>query len=271
MDSTLLLCRNYRQIIRNHVESRIEGGESISFAKLATATKIQRTFLSQVVNQKNHLNNDQLFSLCQTLGLDRDLTAHLLLLSEWERCKLAERKQNLEKKLLKLEGRVEVTNNLNRISGIKPEALDDYFCDPLGEVVLKFLTIDNYRRQPQLIRERLGLSLKRWEEILANLIESQFVTMNQQEIVVLRDALFPDKQSATEKIRNIQGRLKVAEQKLKQRNIDEFLYNWWFLGNPRSKKEIKIKYLNLLAKIYQDSLATRKEEVYQLSLDLLSP
>ena len=61
MDTKLLLTRNYRQAIKTIVEDKIEGGENISFAKLAAATKIQRTFLSQVVNEKNHLNNDHIF------------------------------------------------------------------------------------------------------------------------------------------------------------------------------------------------------------------
>ena len=270
VNAHLLLTRNYRQIIKTLVEGKIEAGEDINFAKLATEAKIQRTFLSQVVNEKNHLNNDQLFLLCKALKLDQDRIDHLLTLSEWQRCKVEMRKKNLEKKLLVLEKKAIPDEGVKRISGIKPEALDDYFCDPLGEVVLKFLTIDRFRKNPQLLRDRLGLSLKRWEEIMGSLVESQMATVKEGEIILLRDAIYPHLQSPAEKIRNIQGRLKVAEKKLRQRNIDEFMYNWWFLGNPRSKKEIKIHYLHLLERIYQESLSTAHEDVYQISLDLLS-
>lgn len=267
----LLLSRNYRYIIKKLVEAKVETGEDISFARLAAVTKIQRTFLSQVVNQKSHLNNDQLYLVCQALQLNRQWTEHLLTLSEWERSRYQKRKERLEKKLQIMEGKAATHSDSDRIAGIKPEALDDYFCDPMGEVVLKFLTIERYRQSPQLICERLGLSPKRWKEILDCLIASQLVSYHNNEIKVIRESIFPHAQSAAEKIRNIQARLRVTEQKLKQRNIDEFLYNWWFVANPRSKKELKIEYLHLMEKIYRQSLETRKEQVYQLSLDLISP
>lgn len=259
----------YRQLLKVLVEEKNLTGEAMSFSKLASLAKIQRSYLSQVVNLKHHLSNDQLYAICEVLQLSKDVRQHLMLLSEWERCKLDPRKMDLERKLAAIEEKDQ--GKIFSEAEFKQDALDDYFCDPLGEVALKFLSIESFRKNPAMIQQRLGLSSSRWQEILRTLEESGFIICQNQAIRVLKSAVFPAEESAAEKIRNIQGRLKVVHQKLKQRNIDEFLYNWWFIANPNRKRQLKIEYLQLLQSIYQDSLRVPHKDVYQLSIDLLSP
>lgn len=270
-DESLLLKRSYRAVIREVVEVRIATGQNLSFSKLAEAARIQRTYLSQVMNFKHHLSNDQLYAICRVLGLDSEFNRHLQLLSEWERCKVEERRAYLQSLLNRREAAIKGVLAERRAESLLPDALDDYFCDPLGEVVLQFLSMERFRKNPRLIQERLGASSKRWGEILVSLRDSGFIAIVEDGIRVLKAPLHPKEDSAAEKLRNVQGRLKVAQQKLKQRNIDEFLYNWTFLSNPERKRRMKIAFLHLLQDIYKESLEVPHEDVYQLSIDLLSP
>ncbi len=270
MASEVLLQRSYRAKIKQIVEDRIASGEDLSFSKLSTATRIQRTFLSQAMNLKQHLNNDQLYAIALALKFPSDLREHLILLSEWERCKLPARKASLEAKLRILEEPLLAKSMQNRITGTRPDAWDDYFCDPQAEVVFRFLSIERYRLDPQLIRERLGLSAKRWQEIIQTLLDCQLIENRKNLFHPIKSGMFAQDQSPEGKIRHIMGRLKVSEQKLKQRNIDEFLYNWSIMSNSRAKKQLKIEYLHLIERIYRESQEVVAEDVYQLSIDLLN-
>ena len=262
--------RDYRRTLKEIVETRRGAGGDISFSKLATACRIQRTFLSQVMNHKHHLSNDQLYAVCRELNLGRDESRHLQLISEWERCKNKQRKAFLERKLRVLEGDA-MPDSGRRISGANAGALDDYFCDPLAESVLKFMTIKRFRDDPELIKTRLGLRPERWQEIVRSLEDGGMIRYQKGRIEVLKQEVHPAEESAAEKLRNIQGRIRVSEQKLKQRDIDEFMYNWWFISNPEGKKRLKIELLHLLQNIHGRSRHTPHTDVYQLSLDLLTP
>lgn len=271
MDIDIFQERSYRRIIKMIVERMAKDIEGMNFSKLAQQTRIQRTFMSQVMNLKHHFSNDQLYAVCRALRLESETRQYIMLLSEWERCKLEARKKDLEGRLSYLEGHLLQRAPSDRTGSGHTDALDDYFCDPLGEVVLKFLSMEKFRKNPELIKERLGANSQRWQSILDALEGSGFISIDDQGIQVLRSPAYPKEQSAAEKIRNIQGRLKVANQKLKQRNIDEFIYNWWFVSNPQSKKQLKIEYLRLIEDIYRRSLQTAHENVYQLTIDLLKP
>lgn len=259
--------RCYRTILKGVLDQRARTGEDLSLTKIAQMTKIQRTYLSQVINRKTHLNSDQLYAVCRVLNLSAEARDQLLLLNEWERSKLEARKLLLERKLAAYEQK-------NRSSATEPpgnDAFDDYFCDPLGEIVFRFLTMPVYRQAPERLQARLGISESRLREILVSMENCGFIRQDKLGIQVIKTASFPQETSPGGKIRNIQGRLKVAHQKLKQRQIDEFMYNWWFIANPARKKQLKIEYLRLLQDIYAASLHTHHEDVYQLSLDLYTP
>ncbi len=271
MLSQWLLARNYRTTIKSIVDAKVAAGEDYSFAKLATATRIQRTFLSQVTNLKQHLSNDQLFAIAKELKINPQVAEHLLLLSEWERCKFAARKTHLEGKLKSLEQALVAHTASDPMTSIQPDAWDDYFCDPKAEAVLRFLSIERYRQEPGLIRDRLGLSSKRWQEIFRTLLACELIETRQGLHYPIKTGFYAKEQSPEEKIRHILARLKVTEQKLKQRNIDDFLYNWWIMCSPQNKKQLKIEYLNLIERIYRESLLLPAEDVYQLSVDLLTP
>lgn len=260
--------RCYRTHIKHFVEAKASTGNGYSFAKLATATRIQRTFLSQVMNLKQHLSNDQIFLIAEALKIDRKERDHLVLIAEWERCKIPDRRLYLDTQLRALE--TPQTVESTRISGLVPDAWDDYFCDPHAEMVFRFLSIARYRNDTSLIKERLSLNQKRLDEIIRTLLDCKLIEENHGIYRPIKTQRFAGDQSPEGKIRHVLARMKVSEQKLKQRDIDEFLYNWWIICSPESKKLLKIEYLHLLERIYRESLELEGDNVYQLSLDLLS-
>lgn len=259
---------NYRSIIREIVEARSANKDGMSFTKLANVCRIQRSYLSQVMNLKNHFSNDQLYAICEALDLPKSQRDYLLLLSEHERCKNQERKDYLQRKIGKL--KEAEAKNVSGMSEALRDALDDYFCDPWAEIILNFFRIEHYARHPEEVREVLGITRRRWEVVMKTLRDSQFVVDGPDRILTPKGFPVPEENSPADRIRHIMARMRVAQQKLKQRYIDDFLYNLWYTTTRDSKKQLKIDQLHLLQRIYEESRKTKQEKIYQLTLDVLS-
>jgi transcriptional regulator with XRE-family HTH domain len=260
--------RNYRAIIREIVEARAAQKDGMSFTKLASVCRMQRSYLSQVMNLRNHFSNDQLYAVCEALGLPKSRRDFLMLLSEYERCKNPERRAFLQQKIQSLEAADSQTSS--GLSEAERDALDDYFCDPMAEVVLNFFRLEHYARNPQEVREVLGITARRWQEVMKTLRDCQFIVEGSDRILTPKGFPVPEAGSPADRIRHIMARMRVTQQKLKQRYIDDFLYNLWYTTSHDAKKQIKINQLHLFKRIYEEARTTRQEKIYQLTLDVLS-
>lgn len=259
---------NYRSIIREIVEARAAKKDGMSFTKLANVCRIQRSYLSQVINLKNHFSNDQLYSICEALELPKPQRDYLLLLSEYERCRNTERKDYLLQKIHKLK-QVE-SKSASGMSEALRAALDDYFCDPWAEIILNFFRIEHYAKNSHEVREVLGITRRRWEIVMKTLRDCQFVVDGPDRILTPQGFPVPEENSPADRIRHIMARMRVAQQKLKQRYIDDFLYNLWYTTTRDSKKKLKINQLHLLQRIHEEARHAKQEKIYQLTLDVLS-
>ncbi len=265
---TAIPSENYRSIIREIVEARSAKKDGMSFTKLANVCRIQRSYLSQVINLKNHFSNDQLYSICEALELPKTQREYLMLLSEYERCKNPERKDYLQQKIKKLQEAA--ARNPSAMSEALRDALDDYFCDPWAEIILNFFRIEHYARHPEEVREVLGITRRRWEVVMKTLRDCQFIVDGPDRLLTPQGFPVPEENSPADRIRHIMARMRVAQQKLKQRYIDDFLYNLWYATSRDSKKQLKINQLHLLKRIYEESRHVKQEKIYQLTLDVLS-
>lgn len=259
---------SYRSIIREIVEARAAKKDGMSFTKLANVCRIQRSYLSQVINLKNHFSNDQLYSICEALELPKSQRDYLLLLSEYERCRNTERKNFLQQKILKL--KQAESKSTSGMSEALRDALDDYFCDPWAEIILNFFRIEHYAKNPDEVREVLGITRRRWDIVMKTLRDCQFVVDGADRILTPQGFPVPEENSPADRIRHIMARMRVAQQKLKQRYIDDFLYNLWYTTTRDAKKQIKINQLHLLQRIHEEARHTKQEKIYQLTLDVLS-
>jgi transcriptional regulator with XRE-family HTH domain len=265
---TSLPQQNYRTIIREIVEARSAKKDGMSFTKLANVCRIQRSYLSQVINLKNHFSNDQLYAICEALELPKSQRDYLMLLSEYERCKNQERKAYLEQKIRKLHDAE--AGLASGMSEALRDALDDYFCDPWAEIVLNFFRIDHYARNPDEIREIVGMTRRRWDIVMKTLRDCQFIVDGPDRILTPKGFPVPEENSPADRLRHIMARMRVAQQKLKQRYIDDFLYNLWYTTTRDAKKQLKINQLHLLRRIHEEARKTKQEKIYQLTLDVLS-
>ena len=71
---------DYRVILRKTIEERKRVDSSSNFQKLATAIRVQKSYLSKVFRETTDLNTDQLFLACEHLEFTSDQKNYLFLL-----------------------------------------------------------------------------------------------------------------------------------------------------------------------------------------------
>lgn len=86
---------SYRDFIRDAVEQAKRDGSQLNYSRLAKTMGIQKSYLSQVLSGKCHLNADQVYRMAKSLNLPADACEFLVLLLEQERTAIEERRQFL--------------------------------------------------------------------------------------------------------------------------------------------------------------------------------
>ncbi len=95
---TPYIYQNYRLYIRAAIENAKRSGADLNYSRLAKSIGVQKSYLSQVLAGKCHLNSDQLFKAAMTLKLTTDECEFLVLLLELEKTSIVERRELLQGK-----------------------------------------------------------------------------------------------------------------------------------------------------------------------------
>lgn len=96
---------DYKKLISDLVDSRKKSDSKYSYAKLAEAIRVQKTYISQVVRGGAQLNSDQAYLAARFFDLSEEETEYLRLLVEWDRTQVQERKKSLLAKIHAIQAR----------------------------------------------------------------------------------------------------------------------------------------------------------------------
>ncbi len=254
----------YRTLLQERVED-LRRSREISISKVADQVRISRTYLSQVLNSKKHLHEDQLYKVCQALFLTNDEIDYVHLLREIEISKIPKRRHALKEQCKKIV-------NQNRLYQDLPISLTDrYFSDPDIPVVHALLQISRFSENQESARNVLGIPQGRWGYIIETLKSVKAIQITKNGIKCLSSPYIPPPQSAAEQCLHLSGRTRVVSEKLQQTNIDDFMYNWWFVCDKVNIAKTKVEVLKLIQAIHEESKAVKKTGVYQLNIDLFCP
>ena len=252
---------NYRKSIKKILEE-LPPSEKLSLTKLSEKTRIPRLYLSQALQEKKHFSSDQIYSICEVLQLPSKISKLLILIKDFETTKVRNRKKQLKDKI----------NSVTIKSAITTETeipkIDTYFSIPEVFIAHCFLQIETFRKNPEALRLKMGLGLHRWKYIL-EILESTMCIKIDGEITLISKPYIPPYGSPFAKSFHIAGRTRVANGKLQQTNIDDFMYNWWFVADEKQILAIKKEFLQLASEIYEGSKEVEHDKIYQLNFDFL--
>ena len=176
-------CRDYRVAIKNRLCELRPLRPGLTLRKVAAKIPIQYTYLSKALNdEKTHLNEDDLFQLCQVLEFYPQEIDVLLLLRARQTAALPARRAFVERKLERarkgLVVRAQVRGRSEEAGTVSEISRDlSYLTDPFMVLVHVALNLPAIRQDPRKLVSLLGISQGRLREILKHLALLELIEM----------------------------------------------------------------------------------------------
>lgn len=263
---------NYREILKILVKNRKAVESKFGFHKLAEAAKIQKPYMSKVMNESANLSSDQMYSICMCLGLDEDQTDYLQTCLEYARTGLSERKKFLSSKLNSimekhLDSREYISSKAVEIN----ESISDYYLDPMLQIVHIGFSIPEYSKNPKKFSEALKISGGEMHHYIFKLEKMCLLERDGDFIKSVDTNLHLPKTAPIFKAwRNQLKLLTIQKLNSPSQNDSPYSFSTVFSANEATRQKIQKKFLQLLSECEKDVADAKAEKLYQMSFDLFS-
>lgn len=148
--------------------------------KLAETLNCQTSFISLVLTDRAHINEDMLFLAARFLGLNAEETDFLLLIYHFERAGTSELRQYYRSKIKSFrEKRNQIKSRINSAPTMPIEVQAQYYSNWVYSAIHTAVMSVN-TRSIEKISKKLDLSERLTEEVLSFLTEWGFVTKKSQ-------------------------------------------------------------------------------------------
>jgi len=263
---------DYRKILSFLVEREKAKGIDCNFSKLADAIRVQRPYLSKVINGSADLSEDQLHLACEYFNISGDEKNYLDLLLQYSKSGLKERREFLKKQIHKFQSiKLDLKNNIEaeRISPSNSQ-FSEYFLNPNMQIVHVALNIKHYQNL-EVLANRLNLSKKHLSEILKKLEILKLIEFKNNKYSVINQSIHLPQDSNLLHPHQTLTRVKSIEhQQVKSQDAENYSFSVTFSCDEEGRKKIQedfVKYLKSVQKTVQNA---GSEEVYQINFDLFS-
>ncbi len=261
---------NYREIIRKTLADRRRTSPRLTQSYFAERAGIQRTYLSHVLAGRADFNSDQLFSMCEALGLSRTQYEELNLMLEIERCSVSARKQQLLQRLQQLRDDALRSENFLSASTSKAAISEQYYRDPFMPVVHMMLLIDGFRSHPPKIAESLGLPPRRLAEILNGLREIGIISGSEHKLDVKVPNLHLPETHPLSRVHATEMRQLAIHRRMVSDDPRELYFTASLTADVKTLAKIKSTLLSCIGTISSDVASAPSNEVAQLNIDLFA-
>ena len=280
---------SYRKAIEKIVSARKHLDSRMRFSRLAEHMRIQKSYLSKVLKGDAHLNSDQLHLGCEYLELDAHESKYLQLLLEWERSTIPSRKQELSAQINKfrerqMESKAHLQAKALAVSKDAGEAgaggigTNEYYIDPIYQLVHVALTIPAYRQDPKALASALGLPYERVEHAIQVLTRLGIIAIRtpfsqerrtRGEIEVLVKQVHLNRESPLYRPWRSQLRLWALQKLFEMGNKKPYTFSVVFSADEETRAEIQAKFLEFLSWAEKRVGKTKPERLFQMNFDLL--
>lgn len=261
---------DYREALRAKlIELKHAMPNLYSFQHLATACKVQKTYVSTVLGGNGHLNRDQLYVCCKFLGIiDADLEL-IEMLYELQRSDCQPRRLELTKRLETLRRQLGKTEQHIAVGKITTGNLELYYLNPLVPVVHVFITIPKFAKNPTAVANALGISKDRLDHILNTLVSMGVIAVTQSGFVCLQDTVHLPENSPFILAHRKLLRLAALERQEEIESGEGYGFSVVFSATKSARDEIQKHFLEFLKLTKSISENCKSEEVYQMNFDLI--
>lgn len=275
MNVNVFTYQDYKQAFRQIISENKKFIPSLTFEKLASHCRIQKTYLSKVLNKDGHLSVDQFYLaqqfVKQKLHLPDAKVDFLELLYLRDTTYLPERKEIIAKKIEKQRQESSKTEKMIQVENVilGNKILDEYHLDPFFSLIHMFLTVDRFSSDIAKIAENLFLSKAQVLKYIDKMLTWGILKLENKRYQVLIDDLHLSKDSTVYmNYRNLMQQF--ALNKMNSSLAEDFYsFSVVFTCDKKVTEKIRQKFFNFLKDIQTDVKKSKTEDVFQMNFNLL--
>ena len=263
---------DYREVLRKTVEERKKVDSSLTYQAMAASMRVQKAYLSQVIKGVRDLGQDQLYLACKFLSFSPEESEYLKILLDYSRCGLEDRKKDLLREIKIWQKQKNKTSQYIDVEELSNREInrEDYYLDPMNQVVHMGLYCDEFRKDPMKLASKLYLPKKRISEYLNSLQRMGIIEINTKGIKIKEVELHLPKDSTifhsykSQCYTNTMNRLKKLD--------ESKTYNFTviFSGDEQVRNELNNEFMKFLTKAKKLVKNCKSKEVFQMNFDLFS-
>lgn len=262
---------SYKAALKDAVlEKKAHLGLHYTFQKMAVACRIEKTYLSRVLNDTSHLSLEQLYLACAYLGFNADQQHYMQILLQLERASESPYKTNLKSELERVRIRLATTEQHIKSTSLSPDSPEmiEYFLLPEAQIVHMFLTIPRFAEDLRLISESLRISMERLLELMRKLEALGFIQLRDGLYRVVKNDMHFSSESRYFEAYRLASRMRSLQRQQQLSREEGYSFSVSFSSTPEVQARIRGEFMKLLSKIESWVKEGGEEEVYQMNFDL---
>lgn len=264
--------KDYRIILRKALEERRKLDVDATFQGMAAFMRIQKSYLSKVLHGHAELSSDQMHLACQYLEFSEEQLGYMMLLLEYARSGLHDRKEKLGAEIGRIQKKyLETKEHIAARTVGGAGGLAEYYLDPLYQIVHICLSIERYAHDLGLLARDLEVRPARVASAVNKLEQLGIIARAPDRgiRVLMRNVHLPREAAVYPAWRN---QLKVLSMQRLQSMSNDYSYSFAvvFSADEETRKKIQSRFLELLKEIEPFVKAAPAEDTFAMSFDLFS-
>ncbi len=262
----------YKDAVRARVKEVRSARKHLTLQKIASLIPIQNTYLSKALNDdRTHLNEDHLFSLCRILELSSEETDYVCLLRAHSVAGDPARREFLAAKIERQRRERKLDAELRDFSSATAGKEMRFLFDPMATVVYAALSIPAVRRDPRSLCGALGLQVGALKEILRNLAALDFIVLGRdalQVVEVTGKHIHFGRDHPMMRIHQGLFKTLVNSQLARCEESDKHSVLATFTADTEAFEKIRAEFQAFLKRVEQITRKSSDDHAFQLSFDL---
>ena len=263
---------DYRSSLCDYVEYRKKLDPTCSYQNMALETKIPKSYISKVKSKVVHLNQDQLFKICQFLKIKAPEQEFLSLLLEHERSTLQARKKILKKAIDEI--RRKELRSEKFLDGQKEQQQESmvqaYYMDALNPLVHIALSVPKYQNNPEAIAQDFLLPKAVVFKTIAHLTELGIIEVSKDGYRTKVKSIHLAKDMPIFKSWRTQLRSRCQERLNSAPAPEDYSFSVTFSATQEVRQNIQAAFFAFLKQVESGVRDAENKEVFQMNFDLFS-
>jgi uncharacterized protein (TIGR02147 family) len=261
---------NYIKLLEYLVSRKKVQFSGFTYARLANEIGVHKTYLSQCLKGRAHLNSDQAFALCEFFGLNDEQSDYFQLLLEYARSGNHTRKKALKNKIESIRAEKLKTENQIDFKNVNREkSLEEYYLNPLYQLIHISFSIKKFKTKPELLKDYFRLDNEEFDKILSYLENNNLISINNSQIEKENVDQHLSKNSPLYESWKDKLRLQSLSSPYLKKDKSNYQYSAIISADDEGLENIKLLFQEFLSKAKDQVKNSTPTTVCQLNFDLI--